>query len=84
MIRATLSFIAMAALGSAIKSTLVDTQVVLSPPSNVFGETCQKIASSISAASNVYDFRSLLCPPLVESVFKHDVYCSIGQLPARH
>ncbi|KAF8551796.1 FAD-binding domain-containing protein [Imleria badia] len=58
MLRATiLPFIAMATLGSAIRRVLAVGDTNGTSTSN-WGETCQKIATSISAASDVYYFLS--------------------------
>ena len=64
MLRATvLSFIAMASLGSAMGRTL-DVGDTDSLNTSEWSKTCQKIATSVSAASNVYYARSFLGIPL--------------------
>jgi len=65
MIRVILPFIAMAILTCARQSTLVGHMQVVSKPSHLLRETCKEIATSISVASEVYGFGSLLYYPHV-------------------
>ncbi|KAF8124589.1 FAD dependent oxidoreductase [Boletus edulis] len=59
MVRAALAFTAVASFGSAIGRTLVDDKRDVYERSLLLNEPCQKIASSISDASDVYDAASV-------------------------